>query len=450
MFMEDNKTALVIGYEKSGQSAEKFLQAHGYEVLIWDDNNQRQNPDEDALAVVSLCVISPGVPYNHRIVKIMTEQDIPVVAEFELPFIFLRVRRPFTAVAVTGTNGKTTVVNQIHNSIMGSNKKSVLCGNVGIPTTSVADKVCGAISVMEVSSFMLEPPVRLFRPRVAVITNITQDHLERHGTMEEYIRCKKQIFARQTRRDYLVLNWDDENCRAVGREIAGRNSPKIIWYSTENRVRGFYYEDGIIYKNTRRRAKCVFPAAEINEFTRHGLSNALATVAVAHILRLNKSAVIAAAANKSRPHRIEKVGERGGLAFYNDSKATNISSVLAACKCFSLPITLILCGKTKGQNYIELFENLPPSVTNIIVFGECANSVFLTAKGLNRGAVFVAASMQDAVNTAAEKTAAPAVILFSPGGSSFDQFRNYEDRGEKFTEYVRSIINADDVGADAP
>jgi UDP-N-acetylmuramoylalanine--D-glutamate ligase len=463
---EGTKTALIVGYGVSGKGAEKFLQDNGWRTIIWDDGRRRRNSvaDSGKLSAVTLCVVSPAVDYGHQVVQQMAERGVPIIAEIELPFLIEKIRAKI--VAVTGTNGKTTVVSQIHDAMENSGKRAVLCGNIGTPITAVANALRGAVGVVEVSSFMLQPSANrieygdLFHPKIAVITNITQDHLERHGTMDEYIRCKKQIFANQTGRDILILNHDDANCRAVGNEIiALRKSkrraigvPRVIWYSGTHRVRGFYIENGqpqkstaggccngVIYKNLRGRAKPVFAVAETNENTPHGISNMLAVICVCHALRLKKRAVLSAVTHKTRPNRLERVGEKNGIVFYNDSKATNIASTLAGCRSFSLPTALILCGLTKGQNYSELFENLPDTVKNVVVFGSCKPAVIGCAKTAGYKNVFEADSMETAVQTAVEKCVPPAVILFSPAGSSFDMFADYVERGQKFREAVKKI-----------
>ena len=436
--------ALVLGYGVSGQAAEKFLQDAGYDTAIYDDNGKKG----DIGVAFDFCVVSPGISYGHDVIKTMVERDVPIIAEFELPFFLSKVKTKI--VAVTGTNGKTTVVNQIYDALRRAGRRAVLCGNVGNPLSGNTAFLHGSTAVVEVSSFMLEPSrhrikyAALFRPHIAVITNITQDHLERHGTMEEYRRCKEQIFATQARRGWLVLNYDDPQCRAIGTEVVEKREqtkraagvPRILWFSAASRVRGFYYESGVIYKNTGGKVRPVFTAAAAKEDTPHGILNLLATVCVGHLLRIKNRAVLPAVTRVSRRDRIELVGERNGVAFYNDSKATNIAATLAACACFQMPVTLILCGRPKGQNYVELFEKLPKNVINIVVFGECAEQVFACAKTANYANVTKVDDLQAAVTAATQKTAAPGTVLFSPSGSSFDMFESYIDRGQRFSALI--------------
>jgi UDP-N-acetylmuramoylalanine--D-glutamate ligase len=180
----------------------------------------------------------------------------------------------------------------------------------------------------------------------------------------------------------------------------------------------------------------MFPLADLRQNTPHGVSNALAAAAVGSILRLKKSALISACGYKPQEHKLEFVGQKGGIAFYNDSKATNIAAVIAACQSFCLPVTLIICGKTKGQDYSQLFLSLPQNVKSIVVFGECRDEVTAKAEKFGYEEIFSANGLEDAVEIAVNKSGNAGAVLFSPGGSSFDAFENYEDRGNKFRDYI--------------
>jgi UDP-N-acetylmuramoylalanine--D-glutamate ligase len=397
--------AIIIGRGKSGQAAEKFLTGKGWETAILDSGDEMPSAD--------LCVLSPGVPW--------TNGEVKAIPELELPFVVGGVK-PKKVVAVTGTNGKTTVVGQIHTACSLDDKESVLCGNVGIPISSVADSLDGKIAVVEVSSFMLEQST-IFRPDIAVITNITPDHLERHRTAEEYMRCKGRITAHQGKGDYLVANFDDERVRAIGKEAEKLRRQTVVWFSAAQRR---------IWTKFLFWRKRLCPLPDLERMTPHGRSNALASLTAAHLLGIDKAAASEAVQPKEQKHRIEKVCEKNGVAFYNDSKATNIASTLAACKCFSGSIRLILSGKTKGQNYDDLFDGLPENVVDVIAFGD------LTAE--MKGRAKIVDGLEKAVVTAAQGAKAGDVILFSPSGSSFDRFENYEDRGNQFCDAVKQYI----------
>ena len=421
--------AKIIGYGVSGKAAESFLAARQIETVVVE------NADEAVPLDYDFCVLSPGVP----MAKVSTE-NVPVVAEVELPFYLDQSIKPRCLVAVTGTNGKTTIVKQITAMCQEAGKDAVLCGNVGVPVSRVAEQLDGKIAVVEVSSFMLEQ-TQILRPNIAVLTNITADHLDRHQTMAEYIRCKEQIVAYQKRGDILVVNWDDPNARAVGQAVAKKRTTKVIWYSTVEPVKGYYVRKGQVYERLGWRARPLFAAADLGGMP-HTLSNALAVLAVGRRLGLPLSAIITATRYHEQEHRIALVADQQGVAYYDDSKATNMAATLAATRAFQLPVCLILCGLTKGQDYHELFSALPTNVQNIIVFGACQENVLAVAKEMKFKAVYAVRDLTAAVNKAAELTARPGVVLFSPAGSSFDQFHDYADRGNAFQEIVRRLVTA--------
>jgi UDP-N-acetylmuramoylalanine--D-glutamate ligase len=447
-------TALILGCGASGQSARRFLEDRGYKVIIWEDDAcvragfhdggslSRTEAEVPCSENIDLCIVSPGISKIHKIISGLIARGVEIVAEIDLPFIDLnghKKSKPKNIVAVTGTNGKTTVVGQIYDAVIKSGFRGCLCGNIGLPITSAADKLNGSAAIIEVSSFMLETAKHL-HPNIAVITNITQDHLERHGTMEEYIRCKKRVFADQTKKDFLVLNWDDKNTREIGLVEQKTRKRRVVWYSASARVRGLFVDSGFVCRLGVFGVKKLFPLTDLGQNTPHGISNALAVVAVGSILRVKKSALISACRYKQQKHKLEFVGQKDGIVFYNDSKATNIAAVLAACRSFCLSVTLIICGKTKGQDYSQLFLSLPQNVKSIVVFGECKDEVSVKAAKLEYENIFIANGLKDAVEMAVNKSGDGSVVLFSPGGSSFDEFENYEDRGNRFCDCVSARI----------
>lgn len=417
----------IIGYGVSGKAAENYLNSKGVKTLVVNRAEEKVAEDYD------FCVVSPGVPMEQ-----VHLETVPVVPEVELPFFYDHKIKPRCLVAVTGTNGKTTVVNQIYRMCTLAKKKSVLCGNVGIPVSSVAAKISGAITVIEVSSFMLEQ-TKVLHPNIAVITNITADHLDRHCNMETYIQCKARIIAQQKRHDVLVVNWDDENARRVGQEVEQLKLTKVIWYSTKNIVRGYYVINGQVWEKLGRREKIIGSANALGSMS-HSLSNALAVIAVGRRLRLPLSKICQACQYQSQPHRMELVADTHGVIFYNDSKATNMAATLAAVSAVKIPVCLILCGLSKGQDYHELLEQLPVHVVQVLVFGTIQNQVMTIAKSMGLKNVKAVMDLTSAVKYAVSVVPRPGVVLFSPSGSSFDQFNNYEHRGEEFRRVVKNII----------
>ena len=420
--------AKIIGYGVSGKAAESFLVARGIETVVVADASEVVAGDYD------FCVVSPGVPYEQ-----VQNETVPVIPEVELPFYCDKHIRPRRLVAVTGTNGKTTVVNQIYRMCTLAAKPAVLCGNVGVPVSRVADQLSGAVAVVEVSSFMLEQ-TKILHPHIAVLTNITADHLDRHQNMENYMHCKAQIVARQTRRDCLVVNWDDVNARKVGLAVERSHGPRVIWYSTQEVVTGYYLQDGRVWEKRGRRALALGAVSDLGGM-QHTLSNALAVIAVGRRLRLPLSAIWSACQYHVQSHRMELVVDHQGVAFYNDSKATNMAATLAAVNAIKMPTCLILCGLSKGQDYHELLTQLPSHVVQVLVFGGIRDQVMTVAQALGLTQVKAVTNLATAVKRAAQIVPRPGVVLFSPSGSSFDQFTNYEHRGDEFKKIVAGLIN---------
>lgn len=418
--------AKIIGYGVSGKAAESYLVARNVETVVVADAQEKVADDYD------FCVVSPGVPMTQL------HENVPVVPEVELPFYCEPKLKPRSLVAVTGTNGKTTVVKQIYQMCQASGKKSVLCGNVGVPVTRVAKQLHQALVVMEVSSFMLEQ-TKILHPHIAVLTNITADHLDRHVTMENYAQCKAQITTQQTRKDWFVVNYDDVNARRVGEDIMRKHGPRVLWYSTQTAVTGYYIQDGKVLEKLGRRVRILGAVDELGGMP-HTVSNALSVIAVGRLLKIPLATIWRACRYQPQFHRMELVIDHQGVAFYNDSKATNMAATLAATRSIQMPICLILCGLSKGQDYHELLRQLPSNVEQVLVFGAIKEQVMTVAQSLGLQHVVAVTDLATAVKRAAQVVKKPGVVLFSPSGSSFDMFANYEQRGDEFKHLVLATV----------
>ena len=298
---------LILGAGKSGISAKKFLESRGKEVAVYDDKNPVKITE-----VIELCVISPGVSINHPLAVKYSDR---LISELELGIS----EKHKKVIAITGTNGKTTVVNMIHNALTKNKnlfaRKSVLCGNVGTPVTAITQQLRNKTAVIEVSSFQLEH-AKTFRPKIAVILNINQDHLERHGTMEEYARCKAKISENQKRRDVLILNYDCSLTRSLAQKESSLSAKKcrqgshnrVLYFSTSARVRGVYLSGKSIILNIKGRARKIFTLDDFGADAPHTIENILATVLVCKLMRVSKRAIIEACKNFPNPHRLEYAG----------------------------------------------------------------------------------------------------------------------------------------------
>ncbi len=427
--------ALVLGVGKSGKSANKLLKKLGYRTIILDDSkNYKYSKIRDRLlSGLSLVAVSPGVSLEHQIIKDAISRNIKIVGEFELGAYQLFG----DTVAITGTNGKTTVTTLIYELMKSEYKKTFVGGNIGIPVSSFALKTDRfSKTVLEVSSFQLET-IDKFKPNIAVILNITPDHLNRHKTMENYIKTKLSITKNQTDKDYLILNKDDELLMKQDFSIVKAN---IYYFSTKGECKGCYVRDDSIYFYDGKLRTFIMKVSDIYLKGKHNLSNVLSAVLVGILLDIAPSKIADIIHNfKGVTHRLEYVKEVNGVTFINDSKGTNISSTIVAMEAMTEPTTIILGGSDKGYEFDELFEKMPMLIKNVIVLGETKGKILSAAKKFKRSNVFTVSSIEEAVNVAYGLSGKGETVLLSPACASFDMFSNFEERGKVFSKLVRRL-----------
>ena len=438
---------LVAGMSRSGAASCDFLLARGASVCIYDDvpgdavkkrmeelatKGARILPAEAVASAAEECdvlVLSPGIPIDHELPVFFRKKGKRIIGEAELGC--LNLRSPL--VAVTGTNGKTTTVTMIDEILRAAGVHSVACGNIGIPLTSCVEKLGWEdVAVMEVSSFQLEPLTSIC-PHVAVVTNIAEDHLERHYSMENYIFLKSKLLRNMRESEYAVLNYDDERVRAFAEEA---RCP-VRWFSVRERVAGAcLFEGGLYYENEK-----IMDADALSLKGEHNLKNALAAICAARLMGVD-GAVIAKTLSSMRGvrHRLEKIAELGGVTFVNDSKATNVDATLRAIDCMREDTVLLLGGKDKGESYDPLFERIRDSrVVLCVLYGENRFRLLNSAVRCNESRITLCADFGLAVRIAALSAKAGQCVLLSPACSSFDAFTDYEARGEKFEEIVKGL-----------
>ena len=405
----------------SGKSTESFLQSRGAKTLVFDDKFGQDIAKLDPKDF-DFAVLSPGISINHELAKKFKEI---LVSELSLGFSGKHKR----IIAVTGTNGKTTVVNLINQAL--GNKKSVLCGNCGPAVTSVTKVIRKKLPITEVSSFMLELPAP--RVSIAVILNITQDHLDRHGTVENYIRHKESLASSQKRSDRLILNYD---C-PVTKELSAKKRQRVLWFSTKTRVKGIYTEDSTVWLNIRRKRRALFSLNELGLYREHDIQNFLAVALVCKLLGVKDKDL--KDLNNVQKHRIEFVKAINNISFYNDSKATNIAATRAAVNSLGLPVHLIMGGQRKGQDFSAFFENLPAHIKHIYVFGQDRGHILGRAARFGFSEITSCKNMEEAVVLANKSATGPQIILLSPACASMDEFRDYQDRGDSFKMTIDKI-----------
>jgi UDP-N-acetylmuramoylalanine--D-glutamate ligase len=446
------KRVLVVGLGKSGIASAQFLAARGARVTVSDTRSQNELKDqipallERGIAIETgghgertfrdqdLIVVSPGVPSNVPQLARARAQGIPVIGEIELAARFLRGR----IVAITGSNGKTTTTTLCGELIASSSQRTLVGGNIGTPVILlVDDSTDDATNVIEVSSFQLET-VETFHPNIAVVLNITPDHLDRHGSMESYTAAKARIFEKQTASDFSLLNLDDAGSAGLKSKTKGQ----ICWFTRKRELTGaelgtFVRANEIYWRDGKRDEK-IMPVSEIPLKGAHNLENVLAAVSVGRICGCDAQSIRNAVKNfKAVEHRLQFITTIAGVEYYNDSKATNVDATIKAIESFSGNIHLILGGKDKDSDYTLMNHLLRDRVKRVYTIGAAAEKIRSHVQEAVE--VMPSGTLENAVARAHEAARPGDVVLLAPACSSFDQFENYEHRGRTFRQLVERL-----------
>jgi UDP-N-acetylmuramoylalanine--D-glutamate ligase len=446
-----NKRVLVVGLGKSGLSSALFLREQGAQVTVSDTRSAEALAKEipallDAGIMVEsgghglltfrrqdLIVVSPGIPMDTPEVKQAKAFGLTVIGELELASRFLKGK----VVAITGSNGKTTTTSLLGKIFAEAGEPTLVGGNIGLPVIDlVAKSTADTVSVLEVSSFQLET-VEAFRPWIAVVLNITPDHLDRHGNFENYAAAKTRITERQEADDFLVLNAEDKPTQMV----AAKTRAQIYWFSGRRAVkRGAFVHGESIFFLAKEGGKpeAIMPVAEIVLRGAHNVENVLAAVCAARLAGIPAEKIRASVAGfKGVEHRLEFVRSLHGVDFYNDSKATNVDAAMKAVTSFAGGIHLIMGGKDKNSDYGAMAELLKERVKIVYTIGSAAEKIEHQLQGVVK--IVSAETMQAAVAEASKTAVAGDVVLLAPACSSFDQFENYEQRGQVFRQLVNEL-----------
>jgi UDP-N-acetylmuramoylalanine--D-glutamate ligase len=378
-----------------------------------------------------LIVVSPGVPFDAAQLVQARSMGEPVIGEVELAAQFLAGQ----IVAITGANGKTTTTSLAGEIIAAGKFPSLVGGNIGTPAISFVDQAGPSTwTVLEVSSFQLETIVA-FRPRVAVILNITPDHLDRHKTFDNYVNAKARIFENQRADDFTVLNADDSTTA----RLSERTRAQVFWFSRTREVeQGASVRGAHIHFRDDNQKREIMPLVEVPLRGGHNLENVLAAVSIGVLVGCQPEQIREAVRNfKAVEHRLEFVASVSGVDYYNDSKATNVDATIKALESFPANIHLILGGKDKGSDYTVLHDLLRQRVKRAYTIGAAAAKI----ESQIQGAVEIehAETLENAVRRASEFAVSGDVVLLAPACASFDQFQSYEHRGRVFKETVHSL-----------
>ncbi|MGE0404982.1 MAG: UDP-N-acetylmuramoyl-L-alanine--D-glutamate ligase [Candidatus Korobacteraceae bacterium] len=444
------KRVLVAGLGRSGVAAALFLQEHGARVTVSDSKSQEHLREEiphllDAGIEVEtgghgertfqqqdLIVLSPGIPLSVPQLAHARHDGIPVIGEVELASRFLRGR----IIGITGSNGKTTTTALTGEILAASDRPTLVGGNIGTPAISLAaSSTRDGWNVLEISSFQLET-IERFCPEIAIVLNITPDHLDRHGSMEAYIAAKRRIFENQTAAHWAVLNADDPNCVRMADGLRSQ----VCWFSRKREVeQGAFVRDGNVLFRRSGDSTVVLPVGEIPLKGAHNLENVLAAVCAGMLAGCQPAQIRAAVRGfRAVEHRLEYVATVGGVQYYNDSKATNVDATIKALESFPANVHLILGGKDKGSDYSVLAPLLRERAARVYTIGAAAEKI---ESQIGEAAEVVrAGTLEVAVKRAAASSAPGEVVLLAPACASFDQFESYEHRGRVFKELVQSLV----------
>lgn len=446
------KRVLVFGSGKSGIGAAELLGQVGACPVLYDGN-----PDLDKEAVLhktasiketdiyagglpeevqkslDLAVLSPGVPTDLPLVKSFYEQGLPVWGEVELAFRTGKGR----VLAITGTNGKTTTTALLGKIMEDAEDSVFVVGNIGTPYTSKALEMKeDSVTVAEISSFQLET-IEKFAPCVSAILNITEDHLNRHHTMEEYIRVKELIVKNQKPEDVCVLNYEDPVLREFGKNIV----PQTVYFSSERRLeKGIFLEDGQIILKTEDQEITLVKTDDLKLLGKHNFENVMAAAAMAYYAGVSVESIRKSICEFTAvEHRIEYVTEKNGVVYYNDSKGTNPDAAIKGIQAMNRPTWLIGGGYDKGSSYDEWLNSFDGKVRSLVLIGQTKEKIREAAERLGVCSCILCEDLQEAVKICAEKAQPGEAVLLSPACASWGQFDNYEQRGDCFKEYVKNL-----------
>ena len=446
-----NKKVLVFGSGISGIGAGKLLEQVGASVVLYDGKETLDKEvlkaqlgddtkaeiilgelSEEVMETLDLVVMSPGVPTDLPVVLKMRDMGIPIWGEVELAYIYGKG----DVLAITGTNGKTTTT-ALLGEIMKNYKESVfVVGNIGNPYTAAALEMReDSVAVAEMSSFQLET-IHEFRPKVSAILNITPDHLNRHHTMEAYIKAKEDIAKNQTKEDTCVLNYEDEVTRKIGENVKAN----VLYFSSQRKLdRGIYLDDGnIILRQDEEILVC--NVNELKLLGTHNYENVMAAVAMAAAYGTPMEVIRRTIKEFAGvEHRIEFVREKDGVAYYNDSKGTNPDAAIKGIQAMNRPTVLIGGGYDKDSEYEEWIQAFDGKVKLLVLVGATKEKIAEAAERVGFVSYVMADSFEEAVEKCIEAAEPGDAVLLSPACASWGMFKNYEERGDKFKELVNCL-----------
>lgn len=444
----ENKQILVLGLAKSGTAAAKLLLKLGAKVTVNDREPLNKNAyarELEQLGANVICgehplhlvhedlayvVKNPGIRYDNPLVERAIQLKIPVITEVELTYLVSDA----DIIGITGSNGKTTTTSYIYEMMIGSDKTPIAAGNIGqVASEVVQDATDNHVLVMELSSFQLMG-INQFKPKISVLLNLVEAHLDYHGTMGNYIEAKGNIFKNQKKEDYIIYNADDP----LVEQLVEKGQATLVPFSTKKVLEnGASVHNGYltVFQNK------LIPVDEMSLPGEHNVSNALAAAAAAYLAGASKEHICHILKTfKGVEHRLQYVETINGRSFYNNSKATNVPATITALKAFKEPIILIAGGLDRGLSFDALLPYFKDRVKGVITYGETAEKIALVAKKGEVKYVEVKETLNEAVASAYDVSSSGDVILLSPACASWDQFKTFEERGESFVSAIKKLV----------
>ena len=445
------KKVLVAGSGLSGIGAARLLDQLGAEVILYDGNEALTREElerklngakadivigqmtKELASKCDLMILSPGISAFGPLAMTFKDLSIPVWGEVELAYEASKGK----IAAITGTNGKTTTTALVGAILRAFYEETFVVGNIGIPFTSIAlDTTEKSVIAAEISSFQLET-IDQFHPEVSAVLNVTQDHLDRHKTMENYADTKLSISKNQTKDQVLVLNYDDTITRAMG---ARTNASPFYFSRTMELHHGAYLKDGVFYISIEGEKQEICKTEELKLLGGHNHENVLAAISIAYFMKVPVEIIHKVVTSfQAVEHRIEYVDTVNGVDYYNDSKGTNPDAAIKGIQAMNKKTVLIGGGYDKGSSYDEWIDAFDGKVTWLILLGATADAIEKTAMEHGFTNIIKVETFEEAVETAAKKAKDGEAVLLSPACASWGMFPNYEVRGKQFKELVYAM-----------
>ncbi|KGJ50379.1 UDP-N-acetylmuramoyl-L-alanyl-D-glutamate synthetase [Clostridium sp. NCR] len=448
-----NKNVLLVGLAKTGVSTIKKLNKLGANIIVNDIKPKEKlegiieeidNLDNieyvlgkhlENIENIDLTIVSPGVPLDLPFIEKIKSEGIKIIGEVELAY---KLSKNPTFIGITGTNGKTTTTSLVGEMFKKANKDTYIVGNIGNPVIDTVDLTNeNSYLVTELSSFQLES-IEDFKPKVSTIINITEDHLNRHHTMENYINAKARIFKNQDKADFTILNYDDSIVRDLGESSNGN----VLYFSIKEEVKQGAYLDknnNIVIKVDGEEL-VLMNKSELSLPGNHNLENAMSAILMAYVLNIDTDVIIDTLRTfKGVEHRLEFVTNKDGIMFVNDSKGTNPDSTIKAITSYEKPIVLIAGGYEKQSDFTEMIKYATKNVKALVLLGQTAEKIETTAKEHGIDNISKVEDMEAAVKKAYEIAESGDIVLLSPACASWDMYPNFEARGLDFKENIYKL-----------